>query len=29
VSGTNDEVLRFHRLDAASLAEAMAAGWAK
>jgi transketolase len=29
VSGTNDEVLRFHRLDAASLAEAMAAAWAK
>jgi transketolase len=29
VSGTNDEVLRFHGLDAASLAEAMAAAWAK
>jgi transketolase len=28
VSGTNDEVLRFHRLDAASLAKAMAAAWA-
>jgi transketolase len=27
VSGTNDEVLRFHGLDAASLAEAMAAAW--
>jgi transketolase len=29
VSGTNDEVLRFHRLDAASLAEAIAAAWVK
>jgi transketolase len=29
VSGTNDEVLRHHRLDAASLAEAMAAAWVK
>jgi transketolase len=29
VSGTNDEVLRHHRLDATSLAEAMAAAWVK